>query len=112
VLDAWEQLFGLDAALTVNAVIASLADQPDRPTELNLSKEDEEKRAEEAPKRDALRAVLALVGSNRRGYLDPARLAYWLRQVKNRIVGGKRFTVPRNARSGAAMWAVSSAKAS
>jgi putative DNA primase/helicase len=101
VLSAWEQFFGLDAALSVAAVIASLTDHSDRAPE-DLPKEDE-------AKRDALRAALMLIGSNRRGRLDAARLSYWLRKSKGRIVDGKRFTVPAKVHGGFSAWAVSNA---
>jgi putative DNA primase/helicase len=103
VLAAWELLHGLDAALTVSAVIAGLAD---RSGELNLAEDDKAAAAEAAATRE-LRAALMPIAGSRRGLIDPNRLGVWLRKSKGRVVDGKRFTVPAHGHGGAATWAVS-----
>jgi hypothetical protein len=89
VVDAWRSCFGDEGqtARQVAAVVASF--DPTTPEGENLL---------------ALRAALAPVASER-GQIDAAKLGYYLRRSKDRIVNGWKFTVI-GALHGVAEWAV------
>jgi hypothetical protein len=96
VIESWRSAFGSDGETARDAAAAVAKFDPNQPARLPTN--------EKAKALLALRAALASVASER-GQIDAAKLGYWLRKSKDRIVDGWKFAVVA-APHGLAVWAV------